>query len=123
MHSPYTAEAVLRLVPARAGVYVLWANVTGFRWDCVVIGRAENLKKRLIEHLASDDPRLGVSGGARYGFCWIEIPDEIERAGVEKYLDHVLPRDPAARRGDPAAEPVRVPFPPQPPAATPYPFR
>lgn len=120
--SPYTADAVIRQVPARAGVYVLWANPHGAGWECLVIGRAENLKKRLLEHLAGEDPRVVKTGGPRCGFCWIEIADEIERAGVEKYLGHVLARDPKAAGGDPGAEPLRVPLPPRPPSATPYPY-
>lgn len=120
--SPYTADAVIRQVPSRAGVYVLWANPHGAGWECLVIGRAENLKKRLLEHLAVEDPRVVKTGGSRCGFSWIEIKDEVERAGVEKYLGHVLARGPDPLSGDPGAEPLRVPLPPRPPSATPFPF-
>jgi hypothetical protein len=112
----------MRLSPPRAGVYVLWANPHGDRWECLVIGQSENLKKRLLEHLTGDDARLWSDGGTRCGFCWIEIADEVQRSGVEKYLDHVLPRDQAFRGGKPGGEPLRVPLPPRPPSATPFPF-
>jgi excinuclease UvrABC nuclease subunit len=110
-HTPFNEAEVKRVVPTNGGVYALWVNYKSGRWDCYYIGKAENLERRLLEHLADAEPNICIKENRKYkcGFLWMEISTESERSGAEKFLYDKL--KPECNEADPggAAQPISLP--------------
>ena len=55
---PYTKQEAQSIKPGQRGVYGL-IQVEKDDWAWIYIGRADNIRERLLEHLNEDDPCLG----------------------------------------------------------------
>lgn len=101
-HATYTAAGVRASVPRTAGVYLLWVKLQNGRWRCFYAGQADNLERRLLDHLSASEANQCIKAHvSKYtcGFEYAEVPQQAHRDGVEKYLyDHYKPecndRDP-----------------------------
>ncbi len=118
-YTPFNEAEVKRVVPTSAGVYALWVHYKNGRWDCFYVGKAENLEKRLLEHLADAEPNDCIKENRKYkcGFCWMEISTEAERSGAEKFLYDKL--KPECNKTDPGGTPLEIPLPPTPASTQP----
>ncbi len=56
---PYTKEGAQSITVGQTGVYGL-IQVQEDAWAWIYIGRAEDIRERLLEHLNEDDPCLGT---------------------------------------------------------------
>jgi excinuclease UvrABC nuclease subunit len=110
-HTPYNESQVRIHAPDTAGVYTLWVQYKGGRWGCYYVGKAENIKKRLLEHLSNEEENECIINNRKFicGFMWNQITAEKERAGVEKYLYDKL--KPECNQIDPGGEPIEIPLP------------
>ena len=43
-------------VPTSAGVYLLWVQLKNENWRCYYVGKANDLKQRLLDHLSDNEP-------------------------------------------------------------------
>ncbi len=113
-HTPFNEAEVKRVVPTSAGVYALCVHYRSGRWGCFYAGKAENLEKRLLEHLADAEPNDCIKENRKYkcGCCWMEISTEGERCGAEKFLYDNL--KPECNKTDPGGTPLAIPLPPTP---------
>jgi hypothetical protein len=118
-HTPYSEAEVRKYAPTSAGVYLLWVNYKSGKWGCFYVGRADNIKTRLLNHGKPEEPNKCVKEDLRYkcGFMWIDITTEEERSGAEKYLYDTL--KPECNQNDPGGKALKIPLPPTPLATTP----
>jgi hypothetical protein len=65
----YRRESILAHAPSAPGVYALW-NET--RW--LHVGDSDDLRQRLLEHLAQDEARFAPPQACAWGFEFIESP-------------------------------------------------
>lgn len=115
-HTPYSEAEVEKYSPTSAGVYALWVCYAGGRWGCYYVGKAENLKSRLLDHLNDNEKNTCIKDNNKYkrGFMWIEITTADERSGAEKFLyDTIKPR-PECNQQDPGGAPLKIQSPPTP---------
>jgi excinuclease UvrABC nuclease subunit len=117
IHPKFNEAEVKRLGPTSGGVYALWYK-TG-RWGCYYVGKADNVQKRLLEHLSDkeENPCIKKKRGSKCVFDWMLILTENEKSGAEKYLYDKL--QPECNETDPGGIPVTVPLPPEPSNADP----
>jgi len=87
-HTPYNEAEVKRIVPISGGVYLLFVKYKSGKWECFYVGRAQDLEKRLLDHLSDDEPDECIKNNVKYkcGFYWAEVSSDINREGIEKAL-------------------------------------
>ena len=114
-HKLYNETEVRSVVPIGGGVYALWVNYKTGKWGCFYVGAADNLERRLLDHLTDEEPNDCIKGNVKYrcGFHWMRITKESERSGAEKYLYDAM--KPECNKDDPGGRPLRIPLPPTPP--------
>ncbi len=99
----------MRYVPKSAGVYLLGERTTPRMY--AYVGQADNLEKRLLEHLSPNEPnrciRDLVSKGA--DMTYATVSRQSERDCIERALyDHYKPR---CNEVAPPGEPCSVNYP------------
>jgi excinuclease UvrABC nuclease subunit len=111
-HSLYSDAEVKAYVPRSAGVYLLWVQLKDEKWHCFYVGQADDLKRRLLEHLADSEENECIKRHvSKYvcGYKHAEIARQADRDGVEKYLyDHYKPE---CNQIDPGGSPIQVNLP------------
>lgn len=115
VYLPYSRTEVMKYVPKIAGLYALWVNYDGEKWDCFYVGKANNIEKCLLDHLFDDEPNECIKKNVKYGKCafsWIEITTEHEFSEAEKYLYDKM--KPVCIQRDPGGIPLTIPLPPEP---------
>lgn len=107
-HTPYTENAVRRVVPTRSGVYLLWVKYKNGNWKCFYVGKSENLEERLLQHLSTSEDNDCVKENVRYtsGFYWAEVPRGSDRSGIEKALYDYYKTE--CNKNDPGGTPIHV---------------
>lgn len=115
----YIEVNIIRYVPRSAGVYSLWVHYTNGKWRCFYVGKADNLKSCLLDHLKSEEPNMCIEKKVKHkcGFMWIEVTTGEERSGAEKYLYESLKLE--CKQNDPGGKPLKIPLPLTPPATAP----
>lgn len=113
-HTPFNEAEVKRVVPTLGGVYALWVNYKNGHWECYYIGQTDDLQRRLLEHLSSEEPNECIKENRKYkcGFHWAPISTQDERSGAEKFLFDTL--KPECNKVDPGGTPRKIPLPPKP---------
>jgi hypothetical protein len=80
-----------RLVPSRPGCYAL----ATFDQTVLYVGLANNLRRRMGEHLDNSMKRAQTTLGSAIWFFWLETPqiEKIERTWINIHIQHegVLP--------------------------------
>jgi hypothetical protein len=73
-----------RFVPERSGCYVL----TTFNGDVLYIGLAENLRRRMNDHLDNSAKTNPTAFGKAFWFYWIESAEtnKVERTWMNIYI-------------------------------------
>jgi excinuclease UvrABC nuclease subunit len=102
-------ETVKKHVPASAGVYLLWVKLKSGKWRCYYAGQAEDLRKRLLDHLSAGEPNDCIKNNvAKYtsGLEYARVAKQADRDGAEKFLyDHFKPE---CNKADPGGTPIEV---------------
>lgn len=110
--SPYTESEVKKHVTEKAGVYLLWFKLETGKWKCFYVGKADNLRARLLDHLLDDEENECIKNRVTKHICGFEyakVPKESDRKGIEKFLyDHYSP---GCNQTDPGGEPIYVNLP------------
>jgi excinuclease UvrABC nuclease subunit len=108
-HSQYNEAEVKTSVPRSAGVYLLWLKLKNDKWQCFYVGQADDLERRLVEHLVDSEENKCIKTHAKSdvcGFKYAEIAMQSNRDGIEKYLyDHYMPD---CNQKDPGGKPMVV---------------
>ena len=109
--APYNCRQVRRWVPSNPGVYCLWVWMEESHWECIYVGKAESLDKRLLNHLSDHEPNDCLCWLLNFlcGFHWMEVPSPADRDGIEKYLYDAL--SPVCNMSDPGGSPRKVSLP------------
>lgn len=106
-----TFEVQLR-VPATQGIYLIWVKLQNGNWRCIYVGKAENLKSRLLDHLYDSEPNKKLLQNIRQyvcGFEYAQVGGPNLRTNIEKYLyDYYKPE---CNQIDPGGFPVSVNLP------------
>ncbi len=112
-HQPYTQTTVSNFAPEKAGVYILWVQLMSNSWKCFYVGQADNLKKRLLEHLSSNEDNPCIKNKVSKfvcGFSFALVPRQDDRDEIEKYLyEHYKPE--CNRISPPDVKPIIVNLP------------
>ena len=83
----YTEDKVNKVVPKQAGVYMLMYDST--KYYVFYVGQANNLERRLLEHLYDSEPDLCIKRHLREHTCycmWLEVSSQSERDKLEQAL-------------------------------------
>ncbi len=90
-----TEENVNAYVPRDAGLYLLWVKLKNDKWRCYYVGQADDLERRLLQHLSPDEENKCIKDNAQNyisGYEYARITRQGDRDGVEKFLyDHCKP--------------------------------
>ncbi len=88
-------ETVNSGASTEAGVYLLWVKLNNGNWRCFYVGQADNLQRRLLEHLSDSEKNKCVKTHVdKYtlGYEYAKVSKQGDRDGVEKFLfDHYKP--------------------------------
>lgn len=110
--TPYNGTNVKSNAADSAGVYLLWVKLQNGKWRCFYVGKAENLKERLLDHLSTSESNTCVKNKAGEYVCGFEyalVAKKDDRSGVEKFLyDHYKPE---CNQTDPGGNPIAVNLP------------
>lgn len=114
VHSPYSEDEVKKYAPATAGDYFVWIKYKEAGWRPEYVGKADDIRGRLLDHLRDDEKNNCLKENRRYprAFVWIPITTEAERMGAEKLIYDA--QKPECNQIDPGGEPLRIPPPPKP---------
>lgn len=85
----YNASTVIKNIPSRSGVYIIWEKQTTGGWKCLYVGQSLDLKERLLAHLSSEEPNINLKNIiSKYvcGFSFAEVPQQSLLNGIERYL-------------------------------------
>jgi predicted GIY-YIG superfamily endonuclease len=107
-----TEENVKKYVPRDAGVYLLWVKLKNGKWRCYYAGQADDLERRLLEHLSDEEKNSCIKAKVRdhiSGYEYAKVAKQSDRDGIEKFLyDHYKPE---CNEKDPGGEPIEVNLP------------
>lgn len=110
--TPYDEQKVKLNAPESAGVYLIWVKLQNGNWRCFYVGKAENLKERLLDHLSTSESNTCVktnTGKFVCGFEYALVARKDDRSGIEKYLyDHYKPE---CNQVDPGGDPISINLP------------
>jgi len=108
-HNTYNEAEVKAHVPRSSGVYLVWVKLKDGKWRCFYVGQADELQKRLLDHLSDSETNECIKKQlSQYicGFEYAEVSRQSERDGIEKYLyDHYKPE---CNKADPGGKPIEV---------------
>jgi len=112
LHKPYTKPVVNKYAPSSAGVYLLLVKLKKGDWKCFYVGKALDLKKRLLDHLLDSEENECIKNYvASYncGFMFAKVSKTSDRDGIEKFLyDYYVPK---CNKKDPGGTPIKVNLP------------
>ena len=111
-YDSFTEETVKKYVPAAAGVYLLWVKLKNGKWKCIYVGKATNLKERLLSHLSRYEENSGIKNHVQnyiVGFEYTEVATQDERNGIEKFLYDTYQSE--CNQKDPGGVPIEVNLP------------
>lgn len=86
--TPYSEIGIKRSL-SKPGVYLLWVKLENGKWRCFYVGKARNIKEKLLEHLSPNEQNECIK---RYissyvcGFEFTMITDCQARDEIEKNL-------------------------------------
>jgi excinuclease UvrABC nuclease subunit len=107
-----TEENVRKYVPKDAGVYLLWVKLKNEKWRCYYVGQADDLERRLLEHLSDEEKNPCIKTNVHdyiSGYKYAKVARQSDRDGIEKSLyDHY---EPECNEKDPGGEPIEVNLP------------
>ncbi len=107
-----TDENVNAYVARESGVYLLWVQLKNDNWRCYYAGQADDLERRLLEHLSINEENKCIRENVRdyvSGYECAVIARQSDRDGVEKFLyDHYKPE---CNEVDPGGIPLEVNLP------------
>jgi hypothetical protein len=107
-----TEENVRKDVPRDAGLYLLWVKLKNGKWRCYYAGQADDLERRLLEHLSDEEKNRCIKTNVRdyiSGYQYAKVAKQSDRDGIEKFLyDHYKPE---CNEKDPGGEPIEVSLP------------
>jgi hypothetical protein len=89
-----------RAIPESPGVYLLWSREPGGAGECLHVGQAENLRRRLSDH-------AGEQGAADYQYALLPHPKL--RQDAERFLRYWYGRESGEPEPDSSALPVNLP--------------
>lgn len=105
-------ENVKRYVTVDSGVYLLWVKLKNNKWQCYYVGKAENLERRLLEHLSYNENNKCIKINVQNhisGYEYAKISKQSDRDGIEKFLyDYYKPE---CNEIDPGGYPIPVNLP------------
>lgn len=84
-----TKENVNQDVPKNAGVYLLWVKLNNGNWRCYYVGQADDLERRLLEHLAESEGNKCIKKYVQEhtsGYEYAKVSTQSDRSGIEKFL-------------------------------------
>ena len=84
-----TEENINASVPQKAGIYLFWVKLVNGNWKCFYVGQADNLKTRLLQHLADSEKNECIKTNVQKHICGYEyclVGTQASRDGIEKYL-------------------------------------
>lgn len=112
-YSSYSETTVKNNVPEKAGVYLLWVKLKSEKWKCFYAGQADNLKTRLLQHLADSEKNECIKTNVSNYVCGFEfalVGRQADRDGIEKFLyDYYNPE--CNKISPPDVEPIEVNLP------------
>jgi len=82
----YTEASVKKLAPTGAGVYRLCYKKDD-KYYVFYIGQSDNLERRLLEHLSSNEQNVCIKKYLRENICymqWIAVSTQAERDKAEE---------------------------------------
>ena len=110
--SPYDENTVKRFAPTSGGVYLLSVKLKNGKWKCFYVGKAANLRERLLDHLSEGEENECIKKKVTdyiCGFEFAEVSREIDRKGIEKFLyDRIKPE---CNQVDPGGSSIEVNLP------------
>ena len=112
LHDPYTKPVVKKYAPSSAGVYLLLVKLKKGGWKYFYVGKTQDLKKRLLEHLSisEDNKCIKKKVTNKYcGFIYAIVSKSTDRDGIEKFLYDYY--NPECNENDPGGKPIEVKLP------------
>lgn len=93
MQTPYNSATVTSHVPELAGVYILAQRGTDGKYRSFYVGQANNLQRRLLEHLLSGEPNVCIRNRVVYacGFQIALVVQPAHRDAAEAAIYHAHP--------------------------------
>lgn len=93
VRTPYDGATVNRDVPEQAGVYILAHKVTDETYRIFYVGQANNLHRRLLEHLMISEPNVCIRNkvAGSCGFRFALVTNAVQRDAVEAAIYHAHP--------------------------------
>lgn len=90
--TPCDETNVKKFAPEKSGVYLLWVAHEKKGWVISYVGQAENLKKRLLQHLSPDEKNECIKNKLKYksAFSFAVVENASERDGIELYIYNKL---------------------------------
>jgi predicted GIY-YIG superfamily endonuclease len=93
---PFMEGSVRANAPAESGVYILFST-PGFTWEIIYVGDADDVQKRLLEHLDGDNPCITQRGPTAF------ITERVDREHRQDRRDSLIGEyDPRCNRSTPA---------------------
>lgn len=93
---PFKKEQVSSLVGTTGGNYMISVKLESGKYRSIYVGKAENLKSRLLEHLSDKEPNKCLRDHVEnyvieFRFCYVN--SENNRSDVEYTLYHDYPHE------------------------------
>ena len=106
--TPYTETSVKTNVPQGKGVYLLWVKYSTGRWECFYVGQADDLQKRLLDHLSDQEENKCIKENVKYtcGFYYANVSLQSDRDGIEKALYDYY--ETPCNQNDPGGTPIHL---------------
>ena len=84
----YNWDTVHKVAPLKSGVYVLAVKMASGGWEKFYIGQAENLDKRLKDHLSDSEPNKCIKENLKYTcmFRYAVVESQSDRDKAERAL-------------------------------------
>lgn len=105
-------ENIKKYVTTDSGIYLLWVKLKNNKWRCYYVGKAENLERRLLEHLSYNENNKCIKNNIQNhtsGYEYAKISKQSDRDGIEKFLyDYYKPE---CNEIDPGGYPIPVNLP------------
>ena len=105
-------ENIKRYVTTDSGIYLLWVKLKNNKWRCCYVGKAENLERRLLEHLSYNENNECIKSKIQYytsGYEYAKVSKQSDRDGIEKFLYDCY--KPECNEIDPGDYPIPVNLP------------